>query len=87
VRGGCALSLFGRPQDRLSHILVTHEFEAHPEFVYPTLYELVTSWSSICAIPTLTHPRALNCADAKVQLAARASPLLGRGPARRSFVR
>jgi CRISPR-associated protein (TIGR02584 family) len=33
---GYALSLFGRPQDRLSHILVSAPFEGHPEFYYPS---------------------------------------------------
>lgn len=33
---GYALSLFGRPQDALSHVLVSAPFEAHPEFYYPT---------------------------------------------------
>jgi CRISPR-associated protein (TIGR02584 family) len=33
---GYALSLFGRPQDRLSHCLVAPPFESHPEFYYPT---------------------------------------------------
>jgi CRISPR-associated protein (TIGR02584 family) len=32
---GYALSLFGRCQDRLSHVLVSPEFEAHPQFFYP----------------------------------------------------
>ena len=32
---GYALSLFGRPQDRLSHVLVPHEFESRPDFFYP----------------------------------------------------
>jgi CRISPR-associated protein (TIGR02584 family) len=32
---GYALSLFGRPQDRLSHVLVPTAFESHPEFFYP----------------------------------------------------
>ena len=32
---GYALSLFGRPQDRLSHVLVPTSFESHPEFFYP----------------------------------------------------
>jgi len=32
---GYALSLFGRPQDRLSHVLVSDPFESHPEFYYP----------------------------------------------------
>lgn len=32
---GYALSLFGRPQDRLSHVLVDPAFEQHGEFFYP----------------------------------------------------
>jgi CRISPR-associated protein (TIGR02584 family) len=35
---GYALSLFARPQDRLSHVLVSAPFESHPEFYYPTPY-------------------------------------------------
>lgn len=31
---GSALQLFGRPWDRLYHVLVTPEFEANPEFFY-----------------------------------------------------
>ncbi len=33
---GYALSLYGRPQDRLSHVLVSPPFESHPDFYYPT---------------------------------------------------
>lgn len=33
---GYALSLFGRLQDRLSHVLVSTDFESHPQFFYPT---------------------------------------------------
>jgi CRISPR-associated protein (TIGR02584 family) len=33
---GYALSLFGRPQDRLSHVLVTPSYEGNPDFFYPT---------------------------------------------------
>lgn len=33
---GYALSLFARPQDRLSHVLVSSPFESHPDFYYPT---------------------------------------------------
>ena len=36
---GYALSLFGRPQDRLSHVLVSEPFENSWGFFYPTLYE------------------------------------------------
>ena len=32
---GAALQLFGRPQDRLYHVLVSPEFENNPEFFYP----------------------------------------------------
>lgn len=36
---GYALSLFGRPQDRLSHVLVSEPFENSWDFFYPTPYE------------------------------------------------
>ena len=32
---GYALSLYGRVQDRLSHVLVTTPYESHPKFFYP----------------------------------------------------
>ena len=32
---GYALSLFGRDQDRLSHVLVSDGYEGHPDFYYP----------------------------------------------------
>ena len=35
---GYALTLFGRPQDRLSHVLVSEPFESCPRFYYPTPY-------------------------------------------------
>jgi len=38
---GYALSLYGRPQDRLSHVLVEAPFESHPGFFYPTPYSHV----------------------------------------------
>jgi len=31
---GAALGLFGRPRDRLYHVLVTPEFESHPDFYW-----------------------------------------------------
>jgi len=34
---GYALSLFGRSQDRLSHVLVTEGYEGHKDFYYPTI--------------------------------------------------
>ena len=36
---GYALSLFGRPQDRLSHVLVSEPYEGNRDFYYPTPYE------------------------------------------------
>lgn len=33
---GYAMSLYGRQQDRLSHVLVSAPYESHPEFFYPT---------------------------------------------------
>ncbi len=33
---GYAMSLYGRPQDRLSHVLVSAPYESHPQFFYPT---------------------------------------------------
>jgi len=33
---GYALSLYGRQQDGLSHVLVNQPFESHPEFFYPS---------------------------------------------------
>lgn len=38
---GYALSLFGREQDRLTHVLVTEPFESSWEFFYPTPYSRV----------------------------------------------
>ena len=33
---GYAMSLWGRPQDKLSHVLISNSFESRPEFFYPT---------------------------------------------------
>jgi CRISPR-associated protein (TIGR02584 family) len=38
---GYALSLYGRRQDRLSHVLVSADYESHPQFYYPTPYSQV----------------------------------------------
>ena len=38
---GYALTLFGRPQDRLSHVLVSAPFESSYQFFYPTPYSRV----------------------------------------------
>jgi len=59
---GYALSLFGRAQDRLSHVLVEEGFEGHPQFYYPS--------SSQRVIHTLgPNPRPLDCQHAEVTLA------------------
>lgn len=36
---GYALSLYGRPQDRLSHVLVSEPYETNRAFYYPTPYD------------------------------------------------
>lgn len=59
---GYALSLFGRPQDRLSHVLVSAPFESHPEFFYPTRRSRV-----IYTLPPEVRP--LDTAEAQVTLA------------------
>lgn len=59
---GYALSLFGRAQDRLSHVLVSSDYESHPDFFYPTPGERIIHTREV-------HPRALDCRDAVVQLA------------------
>lgn len=59
---GYALSLFGRAQDRLSHVLVSPPFESHPQFYYPSPGERV--------IHTLgPNPQPLDCRRAEVTLA------------------
>lgn len=59
---GYALSLFGRPQDRLSHVLVSEDFEFQPDFFYPTPYSRVIFKSS-------QNNKPLDTKDAKVSLA------------------
>ncbi len=57
---GYALSLFGRPQDRLSHVLVSEPFESSWDFFYPTPYSRVI---------TTRDNKLADTADAKVTLA------------------
>jgi len=59
---GYALSLYGRAQDRLSHVLVSAPFESHPEFYYPTREQRVIQTRE-------QRPRPLDCRDAEVSLA------------------
>ncbi len=56
---GYAMSLYGRAQDRLSHVLVEPDFEANAAFYFPT--------AEPCAIATPKGRR--DCRDAKVALA------------------
>jgi len=57
---GYALTLFGRPQDRLSHVLVDADFESHPEFFYPTPHTRV--------LYATRDQRPLDAKSAQVQL-------------------
>lgn len=57
---GYALSLFGRPQDRLSHVLVDAAFESHRSFFFPT---------SESEIIYDRDDRPLDTKDARVELA------------------
>jgi len=57
---GYALGLWGRPQDRLSHVLVSEPYEQSWDFFYPTPYE--------CIIETRGGTLA-DCAQAEVTLA------------------
>ncbi len=58
---GYALSLYGRPQDRLSHVLVSAPFESSWDFFYPTPYERVIEVGPQKALA--------NCQDAQIDLA------------------
>jgi len=57
---GYCLSLFGRAQDRLTHVLVPEEFDGHPEFFFPTRRSRKV---------TALDGRALDLKDATVSLA------------------
>lgn len=57
---GLALSLFGREQDQLSHVLVDREFESHPDFFFPTIDDHII---------TNKDGRPLNTKNANVTLA------------------
>lgn len=57
---GYALSLFGRPQDRLSHVLVDPRFESLPEFYFP---------SRTSRILKLRNGLTVDARDAQVELA------------------
>jgi|Deesub1362A_J573_1020465.scaffolds.fasta_scaffold00333_44 CRISPR-associated protein Csx14 len=56
---GSALQLFGRPWDRLYHVLVTPEFESNPEFFYKPKKSKILK----------KNGRTLNTRDAEIHLA------------------
>lgn len=58
---GYALSLYGRAQDSMSHVLVSQEFEFATNFYYPTPYEYY--------VGKYNSQERLNAQDAKVFLA------------------
>lgn len=58
---GYAMSLCGRPQDRLSHVLVDPPFEGHPDFFYPAPRQRV--------IFAVGDQRPLDASKARVTLA------------------
>lgn len=57
---GYAMSLYGRPQDRLSHVLVSSPFESDPQFFYP---------SRASRVLTTRDGRPVDARDARVTLA------------------
>lgn len=61
---GYALSLFGRPQDRLSHVLVSAPFENNRDFYYPTPYRNPIS------VRSASGERTYDAREARVDLAA-----------------
>lgn len=79
---GYAISLYGREQDRLSHVLVSAPYESHPGFFYPTRESGV-----IFTQPPDSRP--LDTSRAKVTLAeipfVRLRPLLEGRPSPRAI--
>lgn len=59
-----ALQLYGRPQDRLSHVLVTPEFEALADFYYPPPEDRIIQGRDASGKPIALHTK-----DAKINLA------------------
>jgi CRISPR-associated protein (TIGR02584 family) len=68
---GYALSLFGREQDRLSHVLVSEPFESAPEFWYPRPEPELLRLRGVpgAAGPTATGADSVSTAQARVSLA------------------
>ena len=62
---GSALQLFGHPWDRLYHVLVSPEFESHPEFFYKPKKDRILSLRDSRGKVV----RKLNTRDARISLA------------------
>ena len=60
---GYALSLYGRAQDCLSHVLVAADYEAHPHFYYPTPYSHVIYGNDVTRKPLDTQNAEVMIAD------------------------
>lgn len=60
---GYALSLFGRQQDRLSHVLVSPPYESHPNFYYPTPYSEIIYATDNARKPLDTREAQVTLAD------------------------
>ncbi len=60
---GAALQLFGRPWDKLYHVLVTPEFETNPDFFFKPKKNMII----VCRKPD-GKTRRLNSKDAKIYL-------------------
>lgn len=60
---GYALSLYGRNQDRLSHVLVSTDYESHPQFYYPTPYSKIIYSNDVSLKPLDTRNAEVMLAD------------------------
>jgi CRISPR-associated protein (TIGR02584 family) len=60
---GYALSLFGRMQDSLTHVLVSSPFESHPNFYYPTPYSQIIYAADHSRKPLDTAQASVTLAD------------------------
>ncbi len=61
---GSALQLFGRPCDKLYHVLVTPEFENHPDFYYKPKKDRILTPST----PFFVREGEINTKDAEIAL-------------------
>lgn len=66
---GQALSIFGRRQDRLSHVLLNPKLETQPKFFFPPHVPVDFELSRPAPQPIVATPETINTADARVQLA------------------